>query len=873
MKNMLLERIRLKKEERLMNTRKNNCQQCKKLAETEGVLKEHVSVHRNQSDNDCNKCEETIGTKNNFKTHDQMHTTENKFKCIKCSQTSKIQVEKRIHQIDEELGKNISEEYRKEILETLKLFGDDTYSINGSGRKQLWGLLKKKYPKTSPAIPVGKRNNKGKIITDHVELKHLYLQTYLRRLRNRPGNDDLEEIRKFKIALFEIRLKNSEFKKSDPWKMEQLENVLKNLKTEKARDPNGLINEIFKEGIAGNDLKISLLDFFNKMKANNFIPEFVRNTYIATIYKGKGEKCDLKNERGIFLVTVFRSILMKLIYSDSYNEIDTSMSDSQVGGRRGKNVRNHIWVLNGVICDILSSKKKKAIDIQIFDFKQCFDSLWLEECMNDIHTGGLNDDKFALLYNMNTSAKVVVKTPVGKTAQGSIQRAIIQGDVISPLMCSKQVDTFGKECLEERKYLYKYKGKVEIPPLGMVDDLICISECGHKTAMMNSYMNFKTRSKKLQFGTEKCKKLHIGKVKNENICQDLFVDKWIELEVEQENGETKYEDIEIEEAKMEEKNSEKYLGDIISDDGRNINNIKARVSKGKGIISRIMTYLDGIPFGKFYFEIAIILRNSLMLSSILFNSEAWYNLSKAELDLIESVDLMFLRSILKTPKSTPKEMLYLELGCLPCRDIIRQKRLVYLYYILKQNPESMIYRLFEAQRNNRTSKDWVTTIFKDMEEIKMNIRLDDIKSMKKGAYINLVKRNIENHVFENLSAKQEKHSKVNNWSHTFFMMQKYLKPNSESIKVEDSQNIFKLRCNMMQVKMNYKNLYETHECRACGENDETQEHILKCKILMESNNKVNKIPEYKKLFNGTVKDQLEISKVFSQNMEILETFR
>ena len=68
-----------------------------------------------------------------------------------------------------------------------------------------------------------------------------------------------------------------------------------------------------------------------------------------------------------------------------------------------------------------------------------------------------------------------------------------------------------------------------------------------------------------------------------------------------------------------------------------------------------MTYLEGIPFGKFYFEIAIILRNTLMLSSILFNSEAWYNVSKAELDLIESVDLMFLRSILKTPKSTPND--------------------------------------------------------------------------------------------------------------------------------------------------------------------------------------------------------------------------
>ena len=496
-KNLLLERIRLKKELRMTNTSRKDCHECKNLVITEEILKEHVSEHRSQTVNDCNKCEETFVTNKSLKTHDNIHTPENEFKCIKCSQTIKSLVEKRIHQIEQVLGENISEEYRKEIVETLKILGDDTYSINGSGRKQLWSLLKKNYPKTNPAIPVGKRNNEGKIITDHVQLKHLYLQTYLHRLRNRPGNDDLEEIRKFKMTLFETRLKNSEVKKSDPWKMEQLEKVLKELKIDKARDPNGLINEIFKEGIIGNDLKISLLAFFNKMKANNYIPEFVRNTNIATIYKGKGEKCDLKNERGIFLVTVFRSILMKLIYSDSYKDIDTSMSDSQVGGRRGKNVRNHIWVLNGVICDILSSKKKKAIDIQIFDFKQCFDSLWLEECMNDIHTGGLTDDKFALLYNVNKSAKVVVKTPVGKTEQGSIKHAIIQGDVYAPLMCSKQVDTFGKECLEERKYLYKYKGVVEIPPLGMVDDLICISECGHKASMINSFMNFKAKSSNL----------------------------------------------------------------------------------------------------------------------------------------------------------------------------------------------------------------------------------------------------------------------------------------------------------------------------------------------------------------------------------------
>ena len=78
-------------------------------------------------------------------------------------------------------------------------------------------------------------------------------------------------------------------------------------------------------------------------------------------------------------------------------------------------------------------------------------------------------------------------------------------------MTCYQVDTFGKECLEERKYVYTYKGEVDIPPLGMVDDLICVSECGHKTAMMNSYINFKTNSKKLQFGVKKVQ---------ENACRE-----------------------------------------------------------------------------------------------------------------------------------------------------------------------------------------------------------------------------------------------------------------------------------------------------------------------------------------------------------------
>ena len=251
----------------------------------------------------------------------------------------------------------------------------------------------------------------------------------------------------------------------------------------------------------------------------------------------------------------------------------------------------------------------------------------------------------------------------------------MHGDVFSPLLCSKLVDRIGQECLEDKKYNYLYKGEVEIPPLGMVDDLICIAECGFKTAMLNAYIKLKTNSKRLQFGYKKCKKMHVGKYCESFKCKCLKVDSWEETNVKNEDtNEDSIEDCWKGEEKMEEVSEDKYLGDIISNDGRNLKNIKARINKGQGIVSRIMTLLEGIQFGRHYFEVAMILRDSLLVSNMLFNTEAWYNITLKELQLLETVDHMFLRRLLGAPKCTPKEMLYLELGCIPFMDIIRKRR-------------------------------------------------------------------------------------------------------------------------------------------------------------------------------------------------------
>ena len=276
----------------------------------------------------------------------------------------------------------------------------------------------------------------------------------------------------------------------------------------------------------GSDLKNSLLTLYNKIRDNCFLPEFVEWADITSLYKGKGDRLDLISDRGIFVVTVFRSILMKLIDKEKYEIIDRSMSDSNVGARKNKNIRNHIFIVNGVIHDVLSSKKKKPIDIQIMDYKQCFDSMWLEDTMDDLFEAGVVDDKLALLFEANKEVKVAVKTPVGLTVRERIKKIILQGDVFGPIECSVSVDTLGKECLRDNKHLYLYKDVVKIPMLAMVDDILAISECGFRTSMVNSFINTKTSLKKLKFGIDKCFKIHVGRVKHAGICPDLEVDFW-----------------------------------------------------------------------------------------------------------------------------------------------------------------------------------------------------------------------------------------------------------------------------------------------------------------------------------------------------------
>ena len=104
---------------------------------------------------------------------------------------------------------------------------------------------------------------------------------------------------------------------TEPWTENDVKTVLKSLKTGKSRDPLGLTNEIFKNG--GEDLVKSITILTNKVRDTCIIPEIFKLMNVSAIYKGKGSKQDLDNDRGVFVGTVPNTVIQKLILKDTYS--------------------------------------------------------------------------------------------------------------------------------------------------------------------------------------------------------------------------------------------------------------------------------------------------------------------------------------------------------------------------------------------------------------------------------------------------------------------------------------------------------------------------------------------------------------------------
>jgi hypothetical protein len=328
---------------------------------------------------------------------------------------------------------------------------------------------------------------------------------------------------------------------------------------------------------------------------------------------------------------------------------------------------------------------------------------------------------------------------------------VAQGDLMSPLLASGQVDTIAKnqiidekerELIDGSTILYKYMGEVSIPILGMMDDTATVTEAGFKTEIMNAHIVTHTSNKMLQFNDTKCKTMKIGKSPDSIIDQDIQVDRWDAHH--DKNGD--FHEEYMGKVAMKDTKEYKYLGFVISTSASNVPNILDKEGKVAGIHKNIINIIRGL--GAYTFECLIIYMKSMIRGTTLNACETCYNIKENKYRLLESYEERLFIEALKTGSKCPRAIMYLDLGVCPARFIIKKYKLNFLHYILNQPEESFMKTFFEAQMNHPSKGDWVSEMKNLIIEWKVANTFEEVRAIKKKQYEKIVNEKVKAEAFQ-----------------------------------------------------------------------------------------------------------------------------
>ena len=86
---------------------------------------------------------------------------------------------------------------------------------------------------------------------------------------------------------------------------------------------------------------------------------------------------------------------------------------------------------------MLQDQRRKSPYQYVFTIVDSFfDSMWQEEVINNIFEAGVEDNKLALLHEINKTSYLAVKIQHGLTERKQTNRVICQGDPWGPMECS-----------------------------------------------------------------------------------------------------------------------------------------------------------------------------------------------------------------------------------------------------------------------------------------------------------------------------------------------------------------------------------------------------------------------------------------------------
>jgi len=580
--------------------------------------------------------------------------------------------------------KSVGKEYKKELRKQYVAYKRDVVkklrNLKSSDPKRYWTMLNDK----------GKQGNK--VVDIHLDV----LSKHFRELSYRSDVEDDN------INLDNVNTTNNESLNTVFTKQEVMD-AIKNLKQGKASGLDEVINEfIIHSASAMVDVYVLL---FNVVLESGIIPDSWSIGVIKPLYKGKGDKNNVDNYRGITLLSCISKLFTACINSRINKFLDENglLGEEQAGFRKGYSTVDHIFSLHAII-EIYKALNKKLY-CAFVDFKKAYDGIHRSLLWKKLLSYQINGKVLNVIKNLYAHAKSCVCTKQCSTFFLS-NIGLRQGENLSPILFALFLNDLQMHVSQVYNGLNELKDVilhnlsdddvevfVKLYILLYADDTVIMAESEKELQRALDGMYEYCVDNKLVVNANKTKIVIFARGKVRKYPIFLFGDDVIEVN-----------------------DTYPYLGILFNYNGRFQKGEKKLYEQAQRAMFNVLSKCRKmfLPI-----DICVELFDQLVLPILLYGVEVWGPQSGY---LADKLRLKFFKLLTKCRMSTPTNIILGELGRYPSEVYIRCRVLNYWYRLQVQMKEfsfaSILYNVMcKLHMDGRYNFIWIEKVHTWMNEL------------------------------------------------------------------------------------------------------------------------------------------------------------
>ena len=650
------------------------------------------------------------------KKHDrkEIRMLKKKKKELKKQVRKATEEEKGILRIRKKLIDQHIEKYDKEVkrLRAITL-ASEIKKEKGFDGSAFWEYKKRNRGKKAEAM-YAMKNEHGTIEENPSKIMDIYQKFYKnllteKKMQTEEGRKIEKGVEKY-VATLEKTAKKT---KITPFTKEEYQKLKKELKAGKAADLQGWKYEMVAN--AGDDLDDSMLKMLNDVTTNYVVPNQWREMVIKSIGKGKGDPRTMDSKRGLFLTNIVSKVAEKLIKNRNKTTIDSNLTPYQCGGVKNRGIGDNLFLVNSAVEE--HRKRKESLYILFTDLEKCFDQLWLKDCIKEIAEAGVPPEEAYFIYLMNKDVKAYVDTPIGRTEAFEVNEIVRQGTVMAVDLCGVSTDKINR--IEGARDKDTTVSGVKIKYPVFVDDMVALGD-KETIERMEGKLKFLEEAKKFTF--------NIDKGKSEILVMKMNRGK-----------PTEGPKVRVGKGEIQITNTYKYLGDQYDESGKNKSKIEKKMEKARYIVSEIKRSGSYGEVGEADTEIRIMLLQTVVKPTLLFNTETWINIRKEEWSKISSVHYEVLRKTFEQKHNTPYWGIIAETGIWPYMYEVVYKRLMFFHHLIHSEEKRIARKMVIHQMEKGDENTWYEGVRWWLQMLAMESTKEGVQKITKSRWKNILK--------------------------------------------------------------------------------------------------------------------------------------